>query len=376
MLTQFLGVYYQSIGIDGVGIGIFSSLYAVFYILAGLIAGIAATAGINYRLILKISSLFGIFGTVFIFLGDICIFAIPIGLFLVACSLAIPSPIIDDLLISSLGTKHYLYSNYRKFGPLGFAIGSLISSNAIALIDVRCIFLLFSAGMISLLLLYNIIPYPVVNHPETKKNSNIRIYDFLGIIKIKGFALIFLSLAVWGICEQGMFQYLNLLIVERWDNISISGFVSSATMAGEFVAYGLISRILKAGIKASHLFGFGFILAAVQFIGIANANEPQMLIPLLFLGGAGFPFLWSSATALISEYIPHNLSAACREICSLMVSGVGAISGSLLYGFIYDFAGLEYAYQISFLIPLFGLLLSLLIGFIINAKHMAQNYLD
>lgn len=360
MLTPYLGLYYKSSGISGAGIGILSSLYAVFFIMGGLIAGMMVDRGIKYKFILYLSVASGFVGAISILIGSKYLFFIPIGLFFVAFCLSAPSPIVDDMLISELHGENHRYSHFRMFGPAGFALGAVIASNVISALDISLIPFLFVAGILVLMIIYRLLPSS--SSLKKTKAGGIGYGSLISILKNRGFVLILAALVVWGICEQGMFQYLNLLIDERWDDMGIAGAVSAAAMAGEFIAYAVVAWLMKAGVRSMKLFATGFFLTLIQFLGIKASEHPYQLIPLLFIGGAGFPFLWSTATDIVSIIIPRELTAISRELCSVMISGVGAILGSLIYGFIYSISGLEYAYSISFIYPIVGIALSISIN--------------
>ena len=359
VITPYLGIFYRSIGFDGMQIGAFSSIYALFFLISGSAIGYIADRGVPLRLLLVLSACSGVAGALLIFLAEGKLAALLPGLFLLAACLASPSPIVDNLLIISLGPDRFRYSRFRRYGPLGFAIGSVICSNAISVFGTACILYIYLLAMAVLAAVYFWLPIPAAaeERRERKPGGHVRLNEALS----PAFLCILASLWVWGICEQGMFQYLNLLIVERWDDIGISGIISSATMAGEFIAYGAMSALLRRKISTYLLLAAGFILALVQFIGISFAASPYMLVPLLFLGGAGFPFLWSSATDMLHSVVPASVINTCRELCSAMVSGAGAITGGLAYGFVYSRYGLETAYGLSFLIPVVGLLVSFIL---------------
>ena len=180
MLTPYLGLYYKSSGISGAGIGILSSLYAVFFIMGGLIASMMVDRGIKYKFILYLSVASGFVGAISILIGSKYLFFIPIGLFFVAFCLSAPSPIVDDMLISELHGENHRYSHFRMFGPAGFALGAVIASNVISALDISLIPFLFVAGILVLMIIYRLLPSSyslkktkaTINFPSPISNKN------------------------------------------------------------------------------------------------------------------------------------------------------------------------------------------------------------
>ena len=142
VIVQYLGVYYSHLGFDGLQIGVLNSWYSVSGVIIAIMFGYIADKFGAIRLLLCAISFIGFISVFSISkISNFSMLIIPIIGF--ACCMFPANALIDEQVIRNLGNESSKYSMYRKFGPIGFAVGSVLSSWMISRNGINSIFHLF-----------------------------------------------------------------------------------------------------------------------------------------------------------------------------------------------------------------------------------------
>ncbi len=354
-INQYLGLYYEFRGLSGVEIGSTSSINSLSGIFFALIVGRLIDIKGKAKPILFLISCIGLASALLMRFSSSFIMIVfsAAGL---ACCLSPPGAVVDEQLVRRLGDHSKMYSVFRMWGPAGFAISSLVSSFAISKFGILIIFPIFSCFCLLLMAIYAMLPEDTERKENCKRTISLK--DVYALLGIKGFRFSLFMLFLWGICESGMFQFVNIFLVASGYDVSLTGLFSAVAMIGEFFAYVVVCKAMRSH-RLSSLMTFAFIFVGLEYAGFIWSKNVFLLIVLRLLGGAGFPFVWSTATEIISKSVPVSLSVTAQECKSVALSGLGYVCGLMLCGFFYDYAGLTAAFVTIFTVSLAGLFSSI-----------------
>lgn len=353
VINQYLGIYYQDKGFDGIQIGLASSIYSVSGIGFSLMIGCFVDRYDRVRPPLLAISFIGFLG-VFVIRSSSSFPMILCGVVGFSCCMAPPGPIVDEQLIRHLGVDSSRYSVFRRWGPVGFSLGSIVSAGLVSRFGINTIFELFFILNFFIIIIYILLP----NSTGKKKAVGGRL-PFGRSLKIlfrnSMFYFCMVLLLLWGICEAGMFQFFNIFMISKGYDVALTGWFSTASMLGEFVAYMVTVCLLGRRTEPRKLIFCAFVLVLIHYLGVIYLTSFLFLMVVRILGGAGFAFVWSPVTEILFCMVPSECSATVQECKSIMVSGVGYVLGQMLCGIFYKTMGLSVAYKVLLIFPVLAM---------------------
>ena len=103
-------------------------------------------------------------------------------------------------------------------------------------------------------------------------------------------------------------------------------------------------------------------LLTLRMFAYAVIPAAWWVLPIALLHGVTFAAMWSAGVSLADELAPEGLGATAQGIFSGVVFGVGAATGALLGGLLFESVGPERTFQTGGTIVLVGLIFYALIG--------------
>jgi len=167
---------------------------------------------------------------------------------------------------------------------------------------------------------------------------------FLAVIFTGGIGL--------GVIDNYLFLYLNSM---HASNI-IMGLSLTFAVISEVVVFYLVDRILlRFGVRRVLMTALG--LYALRFYFMSLVMVPWVTLPLQLMHGPTYALMWASGVAYAKQYAPEGMRATAQGLLASAYSGLGAVGGALVGGFLYEHLGAHMMYRWISVLLLAGLLL-------------------
>ncbi|MDY0371540.1 MAG: MFS transporter [Sphaerochaetaceae bacterium] len=353
VLVPYLGIYYDAIGFRGTQIGLATGLFSFSYVIGMLFNNFLVDTFKIFKYSLLTFLLINLIGILLIKNTE-NFPTIMVGIFLLGFGIAPASTIVDEQLTCRLGDLSGNYSYFRSAGPIGFLVASIVAGQCIKQYSITAIFSLHIAILLILLGIYLSFPKTIARlpHPDKSKLSD--------LLANKTFLILMVCLLLWGLAESGFTQFLALLMNNYgYDSVQISIIMATGT-AGEFITFLFITKISnKLTYKQLIIWSFCFQIFH-YFMIIMGYSSFTMLFLGKFIGGAAFAFVWPATTILIMKKLPNTYATSAQGAKAIMIDGIGPILGFQIFGLSYQYFSLHTAFRILIIIPILGVVYSLI----------------
>lgn len=328
-LAPYLGLFYQSRGMDGIQVGLLNNIFSVTVIVSSIVIGMAGDRYGNSRRLLTILSIGLIAATGTLALGRS--FAA-----LAACTAAYGlfySPfngIVDQMLMLKISDRPNTYGRYRLGGTVGAGIGVIIAGIILSRNGTTTgLFATYWIAMVLTLPVIFSLPRTVASNADGRAS----LLDFRQILLNRHFFPVYGILLVWGFTESSMMQFQAIHIVNEGFSKSLTSVFIALSMVGEATSFALMPRITTR-LGRQRTLGLAFLL---QFFKIAALTLIRTLpLPLVGLfqlvGGAAYAPVYSIATELVSRTFPEKLGYSAQTLKLVVNRGMGVSLGTLSMG--------------------------------------------
>lgn len=344
----FINVYYRSIGLSGVQIGLINTvgpLVAIF----GMIGW-----GLLNDWLGKTRLLFGIavLGTILSALGISAVTAFTAILPLVCLYSLFNSPIsplIDSTTLSVLGENRDRYGMQRVWGSFGFILTSFSAGFLFERLGLHVIFIFYSVVMAFLLLA----SFGLPQQPIRLGGSP---FAGLGQMLRQPLWLLFAaSIFVLGLAISGMLSFLAVAMKVMGASESLIG-ISSTMAAASEIPIMLFSAVLLRRAGSLRLLAIAFFVYGVRAFLYSIMPSPEWVPYINLLNGASFGIFWIGAVTYANDLAPENLKTTAQ---SMMFSTINLafVVGAVSSGWLFDQFGPAGLFQVLTVCCLLALLL-------------------
>lgn len=346
-LGSFLGLYYEANGLSGTQIGLIGSLIALVAVVSSFLVNLIADLLKKTRLVLLLS-MAGSIAAVFLLRRSSFFVTIAAASALFHFCAYPANTIADKLLLDRIHKTPERYSLYRLGGSLGYCAGVLCIGYLIGRFALPVLFPAFYTAAALCLLVILCLPIDAVSDSAARVPASTKPRDKVDLRKMlqnKNFFLIYGSLALWGITESSMVQFLSLHLNASGFSSSTTGVLIGATMLGEALCF-VVTPLVIRKVSSMQALILSFV---IQFLRCATlAWLPPLPFILLgqFIGGGSFSLIWSSSTQLINEHFDSSISNTAQGLKTMANSGIGQMIGVPLCGWLYQYFGSGIAFEL------------------------------
>jgi PPP family 3-phenylpropionic acid transporter len=326
----FLNVYYNSIGLTGVQIGLLGTISTAIAIFGSTLWGILSD---------RLGKPRWLFATAFTgtILGTLALSAArPFAwIFTAVCFLSLfnttLSPLIDSTALVLLGDQRQRYGTYRVWGSLGF----ILTSSAAGFIYERTGLHAMFAGFVVLMMLGFLVALTL---PD--QNVHLRGSAWGGVAYMirKPQWLIFAGSVffVW-LAANGMLSFLGVTIMKMGGTNSLIGMAGTIAavveMPGMFFSHHLLRRF-----DARQLMGIGILGYALRMFFYAIMPVPGWVLVIATMNSVSYMPFWIGAVAYASDRAPENMKATSQGLL-YSVTSLSSVVGGLSSGWLFDRLG-------------------------------------
>lgn len=356
-LNPYLSLILTNKGMDGIETGTTLSVFNVVSVLASLLISYKVDKTNKPAYYLRLLS-YGIICSVSVlyFVRTHWILAIIVMLYGFCTSPT--NDIVDRSLMVELEDNPQRYSTYRLGGPLGFGIGMVLSALILKYTTIDYLFLVFVVVMIvNMYFTKDMITVNIEKHELEAINIK---KNFIAAYKYVPYLL----LALFGIGEAGINQYLALHLLELDYAIVYVSIFIGLSMIGEFTAFLFLHRIIgRFGVWP--VISFGFLIQSLRLISLVNIPHWHIVVTCIIqmLGGASFALVYSSVTQIVSINSEKGARTIAQSLKTVANRGIGQGLGSMLFGVMLQYytisLGFRWIAVLSFIVFLIVLSFSL-----------------
>jgi PPP family 3-phenylpropionic acid transporter len=328
--APFLNVYFRSIGLSGMQIGMIGTLGA-------FVAGAGAFAwGLLHDRLGKSRLIFtGICWGTMLLSALIPYLSSYAAILIVFALLSFFSgPMVsqaDSMTLKLLGPRHEHYGSHRVWGTIGFVITSALAGFLLEATSIRSIFVSFPLGLLVFWLV-------TLRLPDQTIHQGPSLFTGLGkMAQNPNWVLLMSSVFVLWAGVLGGYAFLGIAMKDLGSTAASVGLVSTVAALAEI-------PLLQGGPYILRRFGPNRLLLTAMAIYVvrmllyAFMVSPEMMIAISLLQSITYcPFL-IGAVALANDYAPAELKSTSQGLLGMVMS-LANVVGGLAGGWLYDNSG-------------------------------------
>ena len=333
----FIAVYYRSIGLSGVQIGLISTLSPLMGIISMMLWGILNDWFGRTRLLLGVA----ILGSVLSALAISTVTAYGWLLILVCLFSFFSSsqaPLLDSICLSLLGEQRERYGSQRVWGTYGFILTSSGLGFVYQRLGLHYLFFGYAGVMAFLLFTSTALP---------RQTIRIGGSPFLGLsqmVRRPLWVIFAASTFMTWLAVSGMITFVGITIKTLGGADSLVGLAWTAAATAEIPVMIFGSWLLrKTGpIKLVML---SFTAYAIRMFLYSIAPSPGWIPVINLLQSVTFATFWIGAVNYVSELAPENLKTTAQSLLFSMMN-LASLFGGLGSGWLFDTVGPQGMFRI------------------------------
>lgn len=338
-LISYLTLYYQSLGLSGLEIGLLSAVTPLIGWVAGPFWGAIADITHRHKRILILSFAATIvavlllstarsYGWLILFVAAYAFFNAPI------------IPLVDNSVVELLGGRRQEYGRQRVWGTYGWGLASLTGGWMLQRFGFPVIFYGFAFLMgFGLLAAAR---FPVSEAPIAMKFSR----NILQLLTNRRWLLFLALVMVLGAGMAMIGNYFSIYLTNLGAPIFWIGVAYTLATISEipalFYSNLLIRRFGLVGLLVIGGSAFGLRALAFSF-----ATEPWQPLALQLAHGLTFALVLVAGVEYASQIAPPGLGATAQGLFSGVFNGLGYAIGGLVGGILLDKVGVQGMYRVA-----------------------------
>jgi len=330
IFVPFLNVYYKSIGLNGVQIGLINTLSPLIAIFASPMWGLMVDRLGQVRPVIAAAVL----GLVLSTLGLSTVTAFGLIIVLSAVLNLFASgvmPMLDSYTLSQLGTRRERYGSQRIWGTIGFLISSALSGNLVAWMGLKGVFWSYAVLMGLFLLTVFLLPAAKAQMGRTVFSG------FARMIRQPVWIVLAITLILVMMANSSWLNFLGITIKEMGGSDALIGRAWSLGALSEIPVMWFSTRLL-ARFGARKLMSLGFIFYGVRLVLYAVMPQPEWALGINLLHGLSFGLYWIGGVNYVSEITPPALSATGQSMLATFFN-IASVLGGPVIGWVLDTYG-------------------------------------
>ena len=362
----FVGLYYESINLNGVQIGQLSSIRSLVSFVSSILLAFLSDVLRHRRLILRVCIL-GMVAALLLFPRAASFATLVPIVVLYSVFLSPTNAILDETTLLSLDNPRD-YSKVRLGGSLGWGIlvfitGWLLDNAAVSLtviFDLHIFFLI-------LLFIFSWL-LPEAGHAPGVSKEKVSFKDVGEMLRLPAFLPWIGILFLWGAADSSIIAFLFLHIKFLGGGTSLMGMLLSASILGEIAGFIAAKRIQhKIGTRMMMIISLAVL--CLWFTSASLIKQPALLLFFMVIAGAGFSLMHAGSVAYVNQRAPKQIGTTAQALRGAIQMGLGSGTGALISGALYQAYGSIILYRIMAVVAFIGFLLALLLRFLERSRE-------
>ncbi len=338
-LSPFLTLYYQSLGLSGVAIGLLAGIAPLTSLISGTLWNAAADATRRYRAILLTAIGGAWLATLLVSRAGGLATLLPTVLLMAAFGAPIGT-LVDSSVVAQTRAAGSDYGRVRLWGSVGWGLGALVVGPILArygLVWAFAVHLTLLAGVFAVAARLPLAH--TLAEPGTRFFSRLRV-----LLAQRAYLALLVVGLVFGMSLSIALNYLFL----HMRSLGASETLMSATLvvatvsetpfmflSGRFIRRFGVRRVIAAalGLMAARAFGYAFMPAAGWAVAINLLHGPT------------YALFWAASVTEASRLAPDGLGATAQSALTSALFGLGAALGSFSGGILYERFGAPLMFQ-------------------------------
>ncbi len=232
-------------------------------------------------------------------------------------------PLLDGLIVRTLGADRERYGRVRLWGSVGFLLSVYAGGALSEHYDISPLWL---AAALSLGLVVSCVGLP-------RSTGTTAPVELLPALRELG-----RDRYLGAVLAVSALHFAGISIYDSYFAIHVENLGLPRSVAGAAFALGVLVEVgvLRAGgwllqrVGARRLFLLGVLISLPRWVLTATISDPWLLVGVQAIHGIGFGAFWVAAIELVSERAPRRLQSSAQGLLGAAVGGVGSLTGNLL----------------------------------------------
>jgi len=354
----FVGLYYESINLQGWQIGQLSSIRSLVSFVSSILLAFLSDVLRRRRLILRVCIL-GMAAALLIFPRAASFATLVPIVVLYSIFLSPTNAILDETTLLSLDNPRD-YSKVRLGGSVGWGILVLVTGWLLdnAAVSLTVIFSLH----ITLLVLLFVFSWllPEAGRTPGAGTKKVSFKDVWEMLRLPAFLPWLVIIFLWGVADSSIIAFLFLHIKHLGGGTSLMGAVLSAAILGEIAGFASAKRI-QHRIGTRMMMILSLAVLCFWFIAASLIKQPALFLFFMVIAGAGFSLMHAGSVSYVNMRAPKQIGTTAQAIRGAIQMGLGSSIGALVSGALYQAYGSAVLYRVMAVIAFISFLLALLL---------------
>ncbi len=350
-LLPFLALFYRAEGLGESRIGILTGLQPLTVLFGSAIWGAVADYTQRHKAVL-LSLIAAVSVTALVLSAGGTFMRLFLLVFVFAFFFSPIVPLIDNSALHMLGDKADQFGRLRMWGGVGWGAMAAVVGTLIERYGLQWSFYMFIFGMAVSLLIAARLPVP---HDSLRVRFGVAVRQLIGA---PGWIAFVSAVFVGGAGLGVMHNYLFLYLQDIGAGGGLMGISMTASTASELGFFFFADRLLLR-FGPRRLLQVALLAGALRLLLYSVTTIPVLVLAIQFLHGPAFGLLYLSAVAFAYRAAPDGLGATAQGVMNGVNFGLGALTGAVVGGFLYEAAGPFVMFRITGLILGFPALLFL-----------------
>lgn len=329
--VPFINLYFQSRGLTGSAIGALAAMPPLILLVAGPVWGALGDRFRIHRRLLPLATLGPIVPV--LLMAHTESFAVLAALVAwTALFIAPIVPLIDSAVLDLLPGTKFSYGNVRVWGSLGFTAATWVMGLALNRLGLPLMFYAYAAmlGVAGLLAL---------GLPARRQAWQVSFRASLRqLLRQRALALFLVGSFLIGVTLQAAYSFYPLYLLSLGGNLAWVGLGSALSAITETPVVFFSGALLQwLGARGTVILSYGMFAVRWAILALFRAPVPALLTNAMH-GLTFAPFL-VGGVAYVQEHTPPGLHATAQALLTATSFGLGAATGALGGGWLYDHLG-------------------------------------
>ncbi len=335
-ILPYISVYYESVNLKGTQIGQLSSIPFFVSMVSSILLAFLSDVSKKHKLILRLCAAAMIAVMALYPAARSFLAFLPI-VFMYSIINAPFTSIMDQTTLTALENPAD-YGKIRVGGSIGWGIMVLVTGFLVDKLNRGYGIIFYICIIFLVIFLINTIGMPQGHKIEVKPEERPNIKMIGEMLRQPGMLPVLLLIAIWGIGESAIGNFLFLHIKSLGGSSTLMGIALSISLVGEIVAFSIANKIL-AKIGPGKMMLLSFLVLFAWLFGLSLIRNPIAIPFFQVFGGAGYALIQSGSVAFVNERAPKQLGTTAQAIRGGVLSGLGVGTGALISGVIYEASG-------------------------------------
>jgi PPP family 3-phenylpropionic acid transporter len=346
-LLPLLNLYYQSIGIDTVQIGVLATLLMLATLIASPVwSGIADAKRVHRRMLILLPVVTLLPAA--LMAGTHNFLALAVLITIVGACLAPILPLADSGVIGALGARRNEYGRLRMWGAVGYGIGAWAVGVLAHAAGMPVIFFTYLVLMLPCILVAAQLPVPTKAITEPYWRS------LRQLLARPGWLRFLLSMFLFGMATSLISNYYGLYLKSLGGDEALVGLATAVAAVGEFPVFAISAWLLKRW-SAPTLIKVAFVAMMLRCGLYALIHDPYLAVAVNVLHGFTFSAMWTAGVLYANQIAPAGLGTSAQSLFAATAFGLAGIASALPGSMIYASAGPAVLFAVGSLVALGGL---------------------